>query len=223
MAAEGAKVLIADILDGEGRALAARMGPAADYVHLDVTNPESWKSAIARAVAAFGKLDVLVNNAGIGCLGAVDELSHDDWAKLLAVNLTGVFLGIQAAVPAMRDVGGGSIVNLSSIAGMSGNPGMAGYVASKWGVRGLTKAAALDLAAHKIRVNSVHPGFVRTPMTAGAFQPGFDHVAMHRGAEPGEIAAMIVFLASDESSFSTGAEFVADGGETAGNATFLAA
>jgi 3alpha(or 20beta)-hydroxysteroid dehydrogenase len=218
MVAEGAQVVIADLLDEEGHALAREIGPCAAYVHLDVTSRESWDAAVATAVAAFGKLNVLVNNAGIGTLGSVENLGRGDWDKVLAVNLTGAFNGIQAVLPAMDNAGGGSIVNLSSIAGISGVPGMAGYVASKWGVRGLTKAAALDLARYKIRVNSVHPGFVYTPMTAGEYQPGFDRVAMHRGADPSEIAALIVFLASDESSFSTGAEFVSDGGETAGNA-----
>ena len=215
MISEGAKVLIGDLLDREGRALAAELGAGASYVHLNVADSESWRRAVETALAEFGGLDILVNNAGINRFGSVDAHSRSDWDDLLAINLTGVFNGIQAAVPALRQAGGGSIVNLSSIAGMSGLPGGAGYVASKWGVRGLTKAAALDLARYNIRVNSVHPGFARTPMTDN-FQPGFDHVAMHRGADPGEIAALIVFLASDEASFSTGAEFVADGGETAG-------
>lgn len=219
MIAEGAKVLIADLLDEEGSALAREMGPAAAYVHLDVTNADSWNTAVAAAVATFGKLDVLVNNAGIASRSSVEQVSHAEWDKLIAVNLTGVFFGIQAALPAIRDAGGGSIVNLSSIAGMIGGPGMAGYAASKWGVRGLTKAAAIDLAQYNIRVNSVHPGFIRTPMTSGAeFASAFEPVAMRRGADPSEIAALILFLASEESSFSTGAEFVADGGEIAGNA-----
>lgn len=221
MIAEGAKVLIADLLDEEGGALASEMGPAAAYVHLDVTNADSWSSAVAAAVAAFGKLDVLVNNAGIARFGSAEAHSSADWDDLLAVNLTGVFNGIQAAVPALRQSGGGSIVNVSSMAGLFGSRGMVGYVASKWGVRGLTKAAAIDLARYNIRVNSVHPGFIRTPMTAIGLEPGFDHVAMRRGADAAEIAALILFLASGESSFSTGSEFVADGGETAGNAALL--
>jgi 3alpha(or 20beta)-hydroxysteroid dehydrogenase len=223
MAREGAKVVIADRLETEGWSLAAGIGPAAAYVHLEVTEPEEWRAAVDFAVATFGRLDVLVNNAGIGSLGGADRLSREDWDKVIAVNLTGVFNGIQAAAPAMRKAGGGSIVNLSSVAGLAGYPGMAGYVAAKWGVRGLTKAAALDLAPDKIRVNSVHPGFTRTPMTAAGFQPGFGHVAMHRGGDPDEIARLVTFLASDEASFSTGAEFIADGGEAAGNAAFLAA
>ena len=220
MVAEGAQVLIADVLDEEGRVLARELGPASTYIHLDVTNADSWRTAVATAVAAYGKLNVLVNNAGIARFGSVEALSSADWDAILAVNLTGVFNGIQAAVPALRQSGEGSIVNLSSIAGLFGSRGMAGYVATKWGVRGLTKAAALDLGAYGIRVNSVHPGFITTPMTAD-HPPGVDHVAMHRAGHPEEIAELIVFLASDLSSFSTGAEFVADGGETAGNAAIF--
>jgi 3alpha(or 20beta)-hydroxysteroid dehydrogenase len=160
-----------------------------------------------------------VNNAGVARFGGIDTHSPADWDLQLAVNLTGTFNGMQAASPALRDAGGGAIVNVSSLAGMMGVAGLAGYVASKWGVRGLTKAAALDLARYNIRVNSVHPGFINTPMTS-ANPPSVEQMAMHRVGEPEEIANLIVFLASDESSFSTGAEFVADGGELAGNAAF---
>jgi 3alpha(or 20beta)-hydroxysteroid dehydrogenase len=221
MALAGANVMIADVLDEEGRALASELGSSASYVHLDVTRPDDWDHAVQVAVDTFARLDVLVNNASIARMGTVDNHSRAEWDALLAVNLTGVFNGIQAAVPAMRKAGGGAIINVSSIAGMLGMRGLAGYVASKWGVRGLTKAAALDLANDNIRVNSVHPGFVRTPMTA-ANPPAVEHVAMRRAGEPEEIAKLIVFLASGKSSFSTGAEFVADGGETAGNAAFAA-
>ena len=219
MVAAGATVIVADVLDQEGRALAARIGAAAAYAHLDVTRPSDWDGALATAIRHFGKLDVLVNNAGIAHFGPVEAHSRTFWQALIDINLTGVFNGIQAATPVLRQAGGGSIINVSSIAGLSGVPGMAGYVASNWGVRALTKAAALDLAPYNIRVNSVHPGFVRSAMPAnGRLRPDLNHVAMHRSADPSEIAALIPFLASDESSFSTGAEFVADGGETAGNA-----
>jgi 3alpha(or 20beta)-hydroxysteroid dehydrogenase len=213
MVDEGAKVVVGDVLEGEGIALAHELSPDLAYVALDVTNPDDWDAAVASTVATYGRLDVLVNNAGIVSAGPIDEYTRDQWDAILAVNLTGVFNGIKAATPALKDAGGGSIVNLSSVAGLRGYPAIPGYVASKFGVRGLTKAAAVDLARYGIRVNSVHPGFVRTPMTAAAHPPT-SPIVMNRGAEPSEIANLIVFLASDESSFSTGAEFVADGGET---------
>ena len=217
MAGEGAKVVIGDLLDDEGRALAARIGPSATYVHLDVTRREDWIVAVATAVETYGTLNVLVNNAGIAGAAPIDEYSPEDWDAIVAVNLTGVFNGIQAAVPAMKAAGGGSIVDMSSIEGLIALPLNAGYVATKFGVRGLTKAAALDLGPYRIRVNSVHPGFIRTAMTEVA-PADTSGVALGRAGEPEEIAKLVVFLASDESSFSTGAEFVADGGETAGDA-----
>ena len=216
MAVEGANVVIGDVLDADGKALAARIGASAKYAHLDVTKPEDWDAAVAAAVKAFGRLDVLVNNAGIASYGSIEQYARADWDRIVAINLTGVFNGIKAAIPAMKDAGGGSIVNMSSIAGMRGEAGLPGYVATKWGVRGLTKAAALDLARHGIRVNSIHPGVVRTPLNADGPQLATSHVAMDRVGDPAEIASLAVFLASDESSFSTGSEFIADGGETAG-------
>jgi len=216
MAAEGAKVVIGDVLERDGEALAARIGGAARYAHLDVTKPEDWEAAVAAAVEAFGKLDVLVNNAGIANYGPIEQYTRADWDRIIAINLTGVFNGIKAAIPELINAGRGSIVNVSSIAGLRGEAGLPGYVASKWGVRGLTKAAALDLARYGIRVNSIHPGVVRTPLNAEGPQLATSHVAMDRVGDPREIASLAVFLASDESSFSTGSEFIADGGETAG-------
>jgi 3alpha(or 20beta)-hydroxysteroid dehydrogenase len=216
MVAEGANVVIGDLLDREGEALAEEIGASAKYVHLEVTKPDDWETAVATAVKTYGKLNVLVNNAGISGYAPIEEYSRADWDKIIAINLTGVFNGIKAAVPALKQAGGGSIVNMSSLAGMRGEAGMSGYVATKWAVRGLTKAAALDLARYGIRANSVHPGVVRTPLMAEGPQPGTSHVAMGRYGEPNEIANLTVFLASDESSFSTGAEFIADGGEGAG-------
>ena len=205
MVAEGAKVVMGDVLDTEGQALAKEIGPPATYVHLDVTKPNDWEAAVATAVTAYGKLNVLVNNAGIA--------NH-------AVNLTGVFNGIKAAVPELKNAAGGSIVNVSSIVGSRGYRLTPGHVTSRFGVRGLTKAAALDLGRHGIRVNSVHPGLVRIPMPATEPRPGTSHAAMDCG-DPAEIARLVVFLASDQSSFSTGSEFIADGGETAGPALNL--
>lgn len=215
MVAEGAKVVLGDLLDQDGEALAKELGPSAAYAHLDVTRPEDWDAAVAKAVETYGKLNVLVNNAGIANFGSIEEYSHADWDKIIAINLTGVFNGIKAALPALKQAKGGSIINISSTAGIRGYPALSGYTASKWGVRGLTKAVALDLGKYDIRVNSVHPGVIRTPMTS-SIPEDTRHVAMDRTADPKEIANLVLFLASDESSFSTGAEFIADGGETAG-------
>jgi 3alpha(or 20beta)-hydroxysteroid dehydrogenase len=216
MVAEGAKVVIGDLLDHEGQALANEIGSAATYVHLDVTKPDDWDRAVANAVKVYGKLNVLVNNAGIAGYAPIDQYRRADWDKIIAINLTGVFNGIQAAISALKAARGGSIVNISSMAGLRGEAGMSGYVATKWAVRGLTKSAALELAPYGIRVNSIHPGVVHTPLSAEGPQVSMSHVAMNRVGEPIEIANLAVFLASDESSFSTGTEFVADGGETAG-------
>ena len=215
MVAEGAKVVIGDLLDKEGGALAKELGEGVTYVHLDVTKPADWDAAVATAVKTYGKLDVLVNNAGIANFAPIDEYSHSDWDKIIAINLTGVFNGIKAAVPALKKSRGGSIINISSTAGIRGYPALPGYTAAKFGVRGLSKAVALDLGKYGIRVNSVHPGVIRTPMTS-PIPEDTRHVAMDRTADATEISNLVMFLASDESSFSTGAEFIADGGETAG-------
>lgn len=215
MAAEGAKVVVADVLDADGRRVAADLGESAIYVHLDVTDRGQWASAVAAAVATYGGLSVLVNNAGIVNFAPIDQYSPEQWDTVIAVNLTGVFNGIVAAVPALKAGAPGSIINISSTAGLHGYSSLPGYNASKFGVRGLTKSVALDLAQYDIRCNSVHPGGVATPMTAG-MKAEQRHVAMHRMGTVQELAALVVFLASDESSFSTGAEFVADGGEHAG-------
>lgn len=213
---EGAQVVIGDVLDCEGEALAKKLGESAKYVHLDVTRPGDWIAAVAIAVGIYGKLNVLVNNAGIAGYAPIDRYSGAEWDRIIAINLTGVFNGIKAAIPALKDAGGGSIVNMSSLAGLRGEAGMPGYVATKFAVSGLTKAAALDLGRYGIRVNSIHPGIVRTPLSAAGPQVSMSHVAMERVGEPDEIANLAVFLASDASSFSTGAEFIADGGELAG-------
>lgn len=215
MLAEGAKVMLGDVLDDEGRATAARLGENAGYVHLDVTNRSDWEAAIAATVEKFGRLDVLVNNAGIANFAPIDEYTYEQWDKIIAINLTGVFNGMKAAIPALKQSGRASIINISSTAGLQGYEALPGYNAAKYGVRGLSKNAALDLGKYNIRVNSVHPGVIRTPMT-DPLPVNTQHVALDRVGEPEELAALIVFLASDESSFSTGAEFVADGGETAG-------
>jgi 3alpha(or 20beta)-hydroxysteroid dehydrogenase len=213
--AEGARVVIADILDEPGRALAAELGSNALFVHLDVTDEQSWMGAVAAAEQAFGPVTILVNNAGIANGAPLEQFSMDMWNTIIGVNLTGVFLGIKAVVPGMKTAKHGSIINISSVEGLRGDTYLHGYVASKFAVRGLTKSAALELGPFGIRVNSVHPGFIETPMTA-EFSSKQLQIPMHRGGRPEEVSKMIVFLASDDSSYSTGAEFVVDGGMTAG-------
>lgn len=213
--AEGAKVVIGDILDEKGEALAAEINAATPdsirYVHLDVTQADQWEAAVATAVGEFGHLNVLVNNAGTVALGQIGQFDMTKWQKVIDVNLTGTFLGMQASVEAMKAAGGGSIINISSIEGLRGAIMVHPYVASKWAVRGLTKSAALELGAHNIRVNSVHPGFIRTPMTKH-FPDNMLRIPLGRPGQPEEVATFIVFLASDESRYATGAEFVMDGG-----------
>jgi 3alpha(or 20beta)-hydroxysteroid dehydrogenase len=211
LVAEGGKVVIGDILDDEGKALADDIGESARYVHLDVTQPDDWEAAVSTAVNDFGKLNVLVNNAGIVALGQLGQFNLDKWHKVIDVNLNGTFHGIQAAVEPMKAAGGGSIINVSSIEGLRGAPMVHPYVASKWAVRGLTKSAALELGPHNIRVNSIHPGFIRTPMTKH-FPDDMVITPLGRPGAADEVASFVVFLASDESSYATGAEFVMDGG-----------
>jgi 3alpha(or 20beta)-hydroxysteroid dehydrogenase len=221
LVAEGARVDIADVQADEGRRVAADLGDRSLFSALDVTDPAQWQAAVAAANDRFGPVDVLVNNAGIVRRNPIDRHSLEDFRAVVEVNLIGTFNGIQAVIPGMKAAGGGSIVNMSSIAGIKAAPAVPGYVASKWAIRGLTKNAALDLGRYGIRVNSVHPGMHRTPMTAKS-PHNTDLVALHRTGEPGELAHLVVFLASDESAFVTGSEFIHDGGETAGLAAPLA-
>lgn len=213
--AEGAKVVFGDILDDEGKAVAADLGDAVRYVHLDVTKPDDWDAAVATALGEYGQLDVLVNNAGIINIGTLEDYALSEWQRILDINLTGVFLGIRAVVKPMKEAGRGSIINISSIEGMAGTIACHGYTASKFGVRGLTKSAALEMGPNNIRVNSIHPGLVKTPMTDWVPDDTFQ-TALGRAAEPKEVSSLAVYLASDESSYSTGSEFVVDGGCTAG-------
>lgn len=215
---EGAMVVLADILDEQGEALAEELGDAARYVRLDVTDPGDWKKAVDVATTEFGRLDVLINNAGVAKRAPIEEHSVEDWNWVIDVNLTGTFLGIQAVIPTLKAAGGGSIINISSINGLQAAAKLPAYVASKFGVTGLTKAAAIDLAPYGIRVNSVHPGVIATEMTL--WRPrDQSHTPLGRLGEPIEISRLVLFLASDEASFSTGSEFVADGGEITGSAT----
>jgi 3alpha(or 20beta)-hydroxysteroid dehydrogenase len=213
LAAEGARVVIGDVLDADGNALAAEIGGL--FVHLDVTDPDDWSALVQQATSTFGKVTGLVNNAGVVGFTPVGATSLEEWNRIISINLTGVFLGMEAAVPALKQAGGGVIVNLSSTAGMQGYSNLAAYVASKWGVRGLTKAAALDLGPDNIRVVSIHPGGIRTPMTAGLDEKAYSRQPIARIGEPEEIAKLALFLIAD-ATYSTGTEFIADGGATVG-------
>lgn len=212
---EGAKVVIGDLLDEAGQATAAELGENARFVHLDVTSPTDWDAAVNTAVTEFGGLDILINNAGIVNFAPIEEYTLEQWNLIIAINLTGTFNGIKAAIPALKKSGAGSIINISSTAGLKGVAAIPGYTAAKFAVRGLTKEVAIDLGKYNIRANSIHPGNIRTPMTDG-LDVDQSLVPLSRMGEVSELSNMVLFLASDESSFSTGAEFVADGGETAG-------
>lgn len=212
----GGRAVIADIQEQKGQALERELGAAVRFARLDVTEPAQWASAVETADRAFGGLNILVNCAGIVDGGALGEFPVDRWRRVIETNLTGAFLGISAAVVALKAAGTASVINVSSVAGLQGTAHFHAYSASKFGLRGLTKSAAMELAPFGVRVNSVHPGTVRTPMVAGAPESMAKYCAMQRFGEAGEIAKLVAFLASDLSSFSTGAEFIADGGESAG-------
>lgn len=221
-ASKGAAVIIADVLVDEGEALAAELtkeGRDARFIRLDVTDPQSWAAVIDLAKSWKGRLDVLVNNAGIINRTLVETTSLEAWERVLRVNLTGSFLGIQAASPLMGETGGGAIVNISSNSGYSGHYDPA-YTASKWGLRGLTKSAAMELAPKNIRVNAVCPGLVVTGLNASSphLKPMIGITPLKRAGKPEEIADLVFFLSSEASSFITGEDFVIDGGFTAGAA-----
>ena len=226
-AAEGAKVVLGDIVDAEGKAVAEEIGKDAIYVHLDVRREEDWAAAMAASAEAFGPPNVLVNNAGIGEMVAFDEMTLEDYRRVTEINQTGVFLGMKAAIEPMTAAGGGSIINISSIMGLTGANMVLPYIAAKWAVRGMTKAAAIELAPRKIRVNSVHPGFIKTMIGNPTGEPRPEGntllddftrkwTPMQRTGQPEDIAKLVLFLASDDSAYSTGSEFVADGGMIAG-------
>ncbi|RAU98438.1 glucose 1-dehydrogenase [Mycolicibacter senuensis] len=216
LAAEGAKIVIGDILDEEGAKLAEELGcDTARFVHLDVTQSQDWQTAVQCAVEEFGRLNVVVNNAGIAKYNTLENFDVAVWQQVLDVNLTGTMLGMHAAVAPMKSAGGGSIVNISSVEGIRGTAGLHGYVASKWAVRGLAKAAAVELAPHNIRINSVLPGLVRTRMTI-AIPDDSLQIPLGRGASSAEVSTAVVFLASDESAYMTGADLVIDGGLSVG-------
>ena len=224
-AQEGAKVVIGDLLDAEGSAVAAEIAEAggdALYIHLDVTSEDDWREAIQAAVSSFGKLNVLVNNAAIWRRGRVEDTSVEDWDAIMDVNAKGVFLGTKLAIEEMRKAGGGSIINISSTAGLVGSPRSAAYNASKGAVRLFTKATAIQYGREGIRANSIHPGPIDTAMIHGIWQgdersreESIARTALGRVGTVEDIAYGAMFLASDESSFMTGSELVMDGGITA--------
>ena len=221
--AEGAQVVIADVLDAEGRALAEELGKAAYFQHLDVSDEAAWAAAVAEAVARFGGVDVLVNNAGILKFAALLDTPLADFKRVLEVNLVGCFLGMRTVAPVMIARGSGSIVNISSIDGMKGANSIGSYAASKWGVRGITKVAALEFGHRGVRVNSVHPGGVDTPMGnpngvgEAELNKLYTSVPLQRVGKPIEVARASLFLASDDASYINGAELAVDGGWTAGH------
>jgi len=221
---EDAKVVVGDVLFDQAKALADEINQKAgarviQAVHLDVARAADWRAAVETCEREFGGLDILVNNAGIARTGGVHDTTEEGWDEVINVNQKGVWLGMKASVPAMRRRGGGSIINISSIYGLIGSPDMAAYHGSKGAVRLLTKSAAAQYAQEKIRVNSIHPGVILTPMSQsgpeGNLQPVIDRTPMKRAAQPEEVGWAVLFLASDEASFITGAEIPVDGGYTA--------
>ena len=221
--AEGARVVIADVADEPGQALAAELGDAAHFAHHDVSSEESWAAVVTDINERFGPVNVLANNAGILRFGEIAGGDLADVELMWRINQMGVFLGMRAVVPTMQANGGGSIINASSVEGLAGMAGCTGYAATKWAIRGMTKCAAMELGGKGIRVNSVHPGMIDTPMTRvhggdAAMEFGASKVPMRRVGNPSDIAPVYVFLASDESGYMNGAELAVDGGVTATHA-----
>jgi 3alpha(or 20beta)-hydroxysteroid dehydrogenase len=223
--AEGARVVFGDVLDEPGEAVAAKLDPGScRYVHHDVTSEADWAAAVAAATETFGGLDILVNNAGVLAFGSIAEMPLADFRRIMDINAIGCWLGMKSVIEPMRAGGGGSIVNISSIEGLTGAADCSAYAASKFAVRGMTKAAAQELGRFGIRVNSVHPGGILTRMVLGTAQTMdpergeryFKALPLARFGEPVEVSRLVAFLASEESSYCTGSEFVADGGILSG-------
>ena len=220
-AREGACVVLGDLLDAEGKEAANAIGDEAHFVHLDVTNEEDWRTAISEAEQRFGDVTVLLNSAGILKFGTIAEQPLAEYMSVINVNQVGVFLGMRAVFEGMKRAGGGSIINISSVEGLRGSVGLAAYTASKFAVRGMTKVAAGEFGKYAIRVNSIHPGVIDSPMVQAAppevrekLQRLYDRQAIPRAGTPQDVANLALFLASDESSYCSGAEFVVDGGAT---------
>jgi 3alpha(or 20beta)-hydroxysteroid dehydrogenase len=220
-AAEGARVVLADVLDAEGEALAGELGAAAFFRHHDVADEHGWQRLVSDTLARFGGVDILVNNAGVLLMRGFMDITKQEFERVLGINLVGTFLGIKAVAPKIIERGGGAIVNISSIDGMKGSNATAAYSASKWGVRGLTKVAAMELGPRGVRVNSIHPGGISTPMTTRAGASAevqaatakfYKSVPLGRIGQAEEVAHVTLFLASDDASYVCGAEIVVDGG-----------
>lgn len=218
----GARVVIADLLDADGEALAAELGSAAHFHHHDVSDPASWGALVAATIERWGQLDILVNNAGVLLFRTLLDTRPEEFEKVLRVNLMGSFLGIQAVAPHMIERGSGAIVNVSSVDGMKGANGLGAYCSSKWGLRGLTRVAAMELGHRGVRVNSVHPGGVDTVMgnprglERAAVNNSFANIPLQRIGAPEEIARTSLFLASEAASYLCGAEIAVDGGMLTG-------
>jgi 3alpha(or 20beta)-hydroxysteroid dehydrogenase len=218
---EGASVVIADVADDAGKVLADEFGDAAFFSHLDVSDPDSWTAVVKDAEASLGgHVNVLVNNAGILRFGEVDSMPLDDFELVINVNMKGCFFGMRAVAPAMKAAQQGSIINCSSVEGLAGMSSLTAYAGTKFAIRGMTKSAAIELGAYNVRVNSVHPGMIDTPMTQvhggdAAMQWGATRIPLERVGTPEDIAPLYVYLASDESGYTTGGEFAVDGGVTA--------
>ncbi len=213
---EGATVFVTDVLTDEGAKTAAEIGGT--FVAHDVTDPAQWSALVARVVDECGRLDILINNAGILRWERMVDTTLDSWNEVVAVNQTGVFLGMHTVAPQMIAQQSGSIVNISSVGGLRGASACFTYAATKWAVRGMTKGAAIELGPHGIKVNSIHPGIIDTPMMGGHDLDGLAStigVPLQRYAQPDEVAKLALWLVSDDNSYSTGAEFVIDGGQTA--------
>lgn len=216
---EGAKVVITDILEMEGQALTWELGKNALFIKHDVSRAADWEYVIAKTETAFGPINVLVNNAGVAQLNSIDEMSEAEYRKVIDINQVSVFLGMKTVLTSMKKAKDGSIVNISSVAGLRGSYNCIAYNASKFAVRGMTKSAALEFSKYGIRVNSIHPGLIETPMIMEGDTTEFvkeltKTLPLKRIAKPEEVANLVLFLASDESSYSTGSEFVLDGGMT---------
>jgi 3alpha(or 20beta)-hydroxysteroid dehydrogenase len=225
LVAEGARVVVGDVLAEEGAQVAAELGDAARFVPMDVTRPDDWRTAVETATTAFGELNVLVNNAGILRYSRIEDMAVEDFTRIIEVNLVGQWLGVKSVIGPMKAAGGGSIVNVSSTEGFIGASGLSAYSASKFGVRGLTKVAARELGEYGIRVNSIHPGAILTPMITDpdlvtAKAEGADAflraLPLGRMGDIAEVPGLVVFLASDEAGYCTGSEFVVDGGMLTG-------